>query len=100
MICLPKSVNKIVEQIQFGKRLTLSSEKCELLKINSECNGGSLTANNEKIKLVNVAKYLDDSFNSKGSYADLRKDGVDGARGSIHELLALCRRSSVWDSTD
>ena len=48
-----KFSNRIVEQIQFEKRLTLSAEKCELLKINSKCN---LTVNNEKIKLVNVAK--------------------------------------------
>ena len=49
---------RIVEQVQFGKRLTLSAEKCELLKINSKCNGENLTVNNEKIILVNVAKYL------------------------------------------
>ena len=59
-----KFSNGIVEQIQFEKRLTLSAEKCELLKINSKCNGENLTVNNVKIKLVNVAKYLGDSFNS------------------------------------
>ena len=63
-----KVSDKIVEQIQFEKRLTLSAEKCELLKISSKCNGENLTVNNEKIKLVNVAKYLGDSFNSKGSW--------------------------------
>ena len=86
----PKFSNRIVEQIKFEKRLTLSAEKCELLKINfySKCNGENLIVNNEKIKLVNVAKYLGDSFNSKGSYADLNKDRVDRARGSTHELLA------------
>ena len=77
-----KFSNRIVEQIQFEKRLTLSAEKYELLKINSKCNGENLTVNNEKIKLVNVAKYLGDSFNSKGSYAGLCKDRVDRARGS------------------
>ena len=46
---------------------TLSAEKCELLKTKSKCNGENLTVNNDKIKLVNVAKYLGDSFNSKGS---------------------------------
>ena len=30
-----KFSNRIVEQIQYEKRLTLSSEKCELLKVNS-----------------------------------------------------------------
>ena len=69
--------SRIVEQIQFEKRLTLSAERCELLKINSKCNGENLTVNNEKIKLV--TKYLGDSFNSKGSYADLCKDRVDRA---------------------
>ena len=60
---LQNSDNSIVEQIQFGKRLALSAEKCELLKINRKCNGENLTVNNEKIKLVNVAKYSGDSFN-------------------------------------
>ena len=83
--------NRIVEQIQFGNRLKLSAEKCELLKTNSKCNGENLTVNNEKIKLVNAAKYLGDSFNLKGSYADLCKDRVDRERGSTHKLLALCR---------
>ena len=86
-----KFSNRIAEQIQFEKRLTLSAEKCELLKISSECNGENLTVNNEKIKSVNAAKYSGDSFNSKGSYADLCKNRVDSARGSAHELLALCR---------
>ena len=86
-----KFSNRTVEQIQFEKRLTLSAEKCELWKINNKCNCENLTVNNEKLKLVNVAKYLDDSINSKGSYADLGKDRVDKARGSTHEPLALCR---------
>ena len=93
-----KFSNRIVEQTQFEKRLTLSAEKCELLKINSKCNGENLTVNNEKVKLVNVAKYLGDSFNSKGSHADLCKERVDRARararGSTHELLALCREAT------
>ena len=49
-----KFSNRIVEQIQFEKRLTLSAEKCEFLKINSKCNGENLTINNEKIKLVKL----------------------------------------------
>ena len=51
-----KFSNRIVEQIQFEKRLKLSAEKCELLKINSKCNGENLTVNNGKIKLVKVCK--------------------------------------------
>ena len=84
-----KFSTRIVEQMQFEKRLTLSAEKCELLKINSKCNGENLTV---KIKLVNVAKYLGNSLDSRGSYADLCKDRVDRARGSTHALLALCRK--------
>ena len=68
-----KFSNRILQRIQFEKCLTISAEKCELLTIDSKCNGENLTVNNEKIKLVNVAKYLGDSFNSKGSYADLCK---------------------------
>ena len=66
------------------------------MKSISKCNGENLTVNNEKIKLVNVAKYLGDSFNSKGSYADLCKDRVDRARGSTHELLALGREEVTF----
>ena len=71
---LPNSVIELLNKIQFEKRLTISAENYVLLKINSKCNGENLTVNNEKIQLVNVAKYLGDSFNSKGSYADLCKD--------------------------
>ena len=35
--------NKIVEQIQYEKRLTMSSDKCELLKVNSRCKHFSIT---------------------------------------------------------
>ena len=72
---------RIVEQIQFEKRLTFLAEKCELLKINSKCNGENLAVDNKKIKPVNVANYLGDSFDSKGRYADLCKDRVDRERG-------------------
>ena len=61
------------------------------MNINRKCNGENLTVNNETIKVVNVAKYIGVSFNSKGSYADLSKDRVDRVMGSTHELLALCR---------
>ena len=49
-----KFSDRIAELIQFEKRSTLSAKKCELLKINSKCNGENLTVNNEKIKLLNV----------------------------------------------
>ena len=51
-----KFSNRIVEQIQFEKRLTLSAEKCELLKINSKCNSENLTVDSDKIKLINRCK--------------------------------------------
>ena len=50
-------------------------------------------------RLVNVAKYLGDSFNSKDSYADLCKDRLDRARRSTHELLAL-RREVTFGSQE
>ena len=61
-----KFSNRIVEQIHFEKRLTLYAEKCELFKISSKCDSENLTVNNEKTKLVNIAKYfIADSFNSR-----------------------------------
>ena len=90
-----KLSNRIVEQIEFEKRLRFSAEKFELLKISSKCNGENLNVNNEKLQLVNVAKYLGNSFNSKGSYADLCKNRVDRALGSTHELLALYREVNL-----
>ena len=54
----------IIEQIQYEKCLTLSSEKCEQKKVNSRCRHGSITVNGENIKSVGVARYLGDQFNS------------------------------------
>ena len=73
------------------RSLTLSSEKCELLKVNSRCKHGSITVNGENIKSVGVARYLEDQFNSKGDYVDLCKERVGRAKGSTFELIALCR---------
>ena len=86
-----KFSNKIVEQIQYEKRLTLPSEKYELLKVNSRCKHGSIIVNGENIKSVGVARYLGDQFNSKGDYVDLCKERVGRAKGSTFELIALCR---------
>ena len=83
--------NKIVEQIQYEKRLTLSSEKYALLKVNSRCKHGSITVKSENIKSVSVVSYLGDQFNSKGDYVDLCKERVQRAKGSTFELIALCR---------
>ena len=43
-----KLSNRIIEQIQFEKHLTVSAEKCELLKINRKCKGKNLTVKNKK----------------------------------------------------
>ena len=45
-----KFSNRNVEQIQYEKRLTLSSKNCRLLKVNSRCRDGSITVNGENIK--------------------------------------------------
>ena len=86
-----KFSNRIVEQIQYEKRLTPSSEKYELLKVNSRCGHGSITVNGENIKSVGEARYLGDQFNSTGDYVDLCKKRDGRAKRSTFELIALCR---------
>ena len=71
-------------------RTVLSSEKCELLKVNSRCKHASITVNGENIKSVGVARYLRDQFISKGNYVDLCKERVGRAKGSTFQLIALC----------
>ena len=63
---------------------------CELQKT-KKCIGENITVNNEMIKFVTIAKHLGHSFISRGRYADLCKEREDRARGSTHELIALCR---------
>ena len=84
-----KFSNRIVEQ--YEKRLTVSSEKCEILKVNRRCRHDSITVNGENIKPVGVARYLGDQFNSKGNYVDLCKERVGRVKGSSIEWIALCR---------
>ena len=86
-----KFSNKVVEQIQYEKCLTLSPEKCELLKVNSRRRHSSITVNGENMKSVGVAWYLGDQFNYKGNYVDLCKERVGRLKGSTFELIALCR---------
>ena len=74
--------NRIIEQIQHEKRISFSSEKCELLKMNSKYKQGNITVNGENIKPVEFARYLRNEFNLKEDYTDLWKDGVDRAKGS------------------
>ena len=82
MRCLPNSVTKLLSRYRYEKRLTLSSEKCEPLKVNSRCKHDSITVNGENIKSVGVARYLGDQFSSKGDYVDLCKEQFGRAKGS------------------
>ena len=84
-----KFSRRIVEQIQYEKRLTLSSDK--LLKVNSKCRDESITVNGENIKSVDVARYLRDQFNSKGNFVDFCKELVGRGKRSNFELIAFCR---------
>ena len=84
-----KLSKRIVEQIPYEKRLTLSSEKCELLKVNTRCRHGSITVSGKNIKSFGVARFLGDQFDSKGNYVGLCKERVGRAKGSTFELIAL-----------
>ena len=74
--------NAVLQAIQHEKRLTLSAEKCELLKINSK-GDTSLKVNGRSMKQVNVACYLGDHFNRQGNNSDLCKERVTKAKGTI-----------------
>ena len=73
---------------KFSNRIVL--KKCELLKVNSRGRDGSITVNSENIKSVDVPRYLEDQFNSKGNYVDLCKERVERVKGSTFELIVLC----------
>ena len=46
--------NRIIEQIRHEKRIPFSSEKCELLKMNSKYKQGNITVNIEQLKLLDT----------------------------------------------
>ena len=71
--------------------ISFSFEKCELLKMNSKYRQGNIMVNGENIEPVEADRYLGYRFSSKGTYTDLCKDRVDGAKDSTFELIALCR---------
>ena len=54
--------------MQDQKRLTISAEKCELLRINPKpfSVGASLTVNIAEVKMVGLARYLGDYFDTSG----------------------------------
>ena len=53
--------NSVLEAIQHEKRISLSAENCELLKINCNNNDG-FKVNDTVIKLDESARYLGDLF--------------------------------------
>ena len=78
--------DKITEHIQREKRLMLSEEKCELLKVNSKAGDATIQVNGKRVKIVRVVRYLGDHFNFKGNNKDLCKEHVRKAAGTIIEL--------------
>ena len=59
--------------------------------MNRKYKQGNILVNGGNIKTVETARYFGDKFNSQGNYTHLCKDRVDRAKGSIFELIALCR---------
>ena len=82
--------NAVLQAIQHEKRLTVSAEKCELLKINSK-DDTCLKVNGRSMKQVDVACYFGDHFNRQGNNSDLCKERVTKANGTIIELCSLCK---------
>ena len=85
--------NKLIEHIQREKRLMFSEKKCELSKVNSKVGDATIQVNGKSVKTVRVVCYLGDHFNFKGNNKDLCKERVKKAKGTIIELMALCRET-------
>ena len=83
--------NLIIHNVQKEKRIKFSSEKCELLKINSVDDKENIIVNDTPIKQVHVSKYLGDHFNAKGNNIDMCKERIAKAKGSTVELISLCK---------
>ena len=85
--------NNIIQNVQDQKRLTFSSEKCEMLKINptKTDSQASISINGVTVKSVSCARYLGDHFNVKGGNQKLCAEGCSRAKGTIIELMAICR---------
>ena len=85
--------NKIIQNVQDQKRLTFSAEKCEMLKINptKTDSQASISINGETVKSVSCARYLGDHFNVKGDNQKLCAERCSRAKGTIIELMAICR---------
>lgn len=87
--------NKILEQVQVEKRLLFSSSKCELLRCSSDGNSANdhIHINGRKVKNSSCSKYLGDQFNCHGSNSDLISSRVNRAKGSIIELISICKEA-------
>ena len=85
--------NKIIQNVQDQRRLTFSAEKCEMLKINptKTDSQASISINGETVKSVSCARYLGDHFNVKGDNQKLCAEQCSRAKGTIIELMAICR---------
>ena len=66
--------NLIIHNVQKEKQIKFSSEKYELLKINSVDDKENIIVNDTPIKQVHVSKYLGDHFNAKGNNTDICKE--------------------------
>ena len=82
--------NAVLKAFQHEKRLTFSTEKCELLKINSK-DDTCLNVDGRSMKQVGVACSLYDHFIPQGNNSDLCKERVTKAKGTIIELCSLCK---------
>ena len=82
----------MIENIQHEKRLTLSSKKCELLRVGCKTLGGSIYVN-KSVTNSDCTKYLGDNVNSNGSNSDLIDAKVKKAQGSVIELISVCKEA-------
>ena len=73
--------NSVLEASQHEKRISLSAENCELLKINCNNNDG-FKVNDTVIKLEESARYLGDLFNIKGDNSDMCRERHLKANGA------------------
>ena len=79
-----------MEAIQHEKRISISAEKCELLKINCN-NSDGFKVNGIGIKVVESPWYLGDLFNIKGDNSDTCRERQRKAKGTSVELCLLSR---------
>ena len=74
------------------KRLTLNISKCMVMGINRSCTDvmPRLEINEKLVQCVEVATYLGDPFNEKGSNTDLIDDRIKKGRTCIITATSLC----------